>query len=177
MILEIILGIFVILEGYVIWNLIRKTELLEVWVERFTQDIQIVQNELKKIDSTGHFEADDEVGTIFKLIKRSKLVVHSYVGTGYLETLSMNLPTLVFTNIKDCLLKKEVLDDLKALSDVNIFHESYQSAASFITKNYDNINEWWNDDITQKARIYFCKKHAIENKNKLNDIIKIFNSN
>ena len=71
MILEIILGIFVILEGYVIWNLIRKTELLEVWVERFTQDIQIVQNELKKIDSTGHFEADDEVGTIFKLIKNT----------------------------------------------------------------------------------------------------------
>ena len=75
------------------------------------------------------------------------------------------------------MLKKEVLDDLKALSDVNIFHESYQSAVSFIAKNYDNINEWWNDDITQKARIYFCKKHAIENKNKLNDIIKIFNSN
>ena len=71
MILEIILGTFVIFEGYVIWNLFRKTELLEVWVERFTQDIQIVQNELKKIDSTGHFEADDEVGTIFKLIKNT----------------------------------------------------------------------------------------------------------
>ena len=70
MIVEIILGIVVIAEGYVIWNLIRKSELLEMWVERFTQDIQIVQNELKKIDSTGHFEADDEVGTIFKRIKQ-----------------------------------------------------------------------------------------------------------
>jgi HAMP domain-containing protein len=71
MILEIILGVFVILEGYVIWNLFRKTEFLEMWVERFTQDIQIVQDELKKIDSTGHFEADDEVGTVFKLIKNT----------------------------------------------------------------------------------------------------------
>ena len=71
MIVEIILGIVVIAEGYVIWNLIRKSELLEMWVERFTQDIQIVQDELKKIDSTGHFEADDEVGTIFKLIKNT----------------------------------------------------------------------------------------------------------
>ena len=71
MIVEIILGIVVIAEGYVIWNLIRKSELLEMWVERFTQDIQIVQNELKKIDSTGHFEADDEVGTVFKLIKNT----------------------------------------------------------------------------------------------------------
>ena len=71
MILEIILGIVVITEGYVIWNLIRKSELLEVWVERFTQDIQVVQDELIKIDSTGHFEADDEVGTVFKLIKNT----------------------------------------------------------------------------------------------------------
>jgi len=71
MILEIILGIFVILEGYVIWNLIRKTELLEVWVERFTQDIQTVQNDLKDIDSSGAFESDDEVGTIFEQIKET----------------------------------------------------------------------------------------------------------
>ena len=71
MILEIILGIFVILEGYVIWNLIRKTELLEVWVERFTQIIESVDNELKVIDSTGHFESDDETGAIFKQIKQT----------------------------------------------------------------------------------------------------------
>ena len=148
-----------------------KNLLIRMHAKRFWNEEYLFKTQIPEID------IDKGYQSIFKLIKKSKLVVHSYVGTGYLETLSMNLPTLVFTNIKDCLLKKEVLDDLKALSDVNIFHESYQSAASFITKNYDNINEWWNDDITQKARIYFCKKHAIENKNKLNDIIKIFNSN
>ena len=69
MIVEIILGLLVLTEGYVIWNLFRKTELLETWVETFTRRIQYIQEDLEVIDSKGHFEADDEVGTIFKQIQ------------------------------------------------------------------------------------------------------------
>ena len=69
MIIEIVLGIIVLTEGYVIWNLMRKTELLETWVEDFGDRVTRVQQELKDIDSTGHFEADDEVGSIFTSIK------------------------------------------------------------------------------------------------------------
>jgi DNA primase large subunit len=71
MLVEIILGLLVLTEGYVIWNLFRKTELLETWVEIFTRRIQRIQDDLKEIDSTGHFEADDEVGSIFEQIKET----------------------------------------------------------------------------------------------------------
>jgi archaellum component FlaC len=74
MIVEIFLGIVSILfitSCYVIWNLTRKTELLETWVEDFTQLIESVDNELRIIDSTGHFESDDEIGAIFKQIKNT----------------------------------------------------------------------------------------------------------
>ena len=69
MIIEIVLGLLVLAEGYVIWNLTRKTELLETWIEGFSDKIVDVQQELKDIDSTGHFEADDEIGSIFEGIK------------------------------------------------------------------------------------------------------------
>jgi len=69
MIIEIVLGLLVLTEGYVIWNLTRKTELLETWIEDFSDRIERVQQELKDIDSTGHFESDDEIGTIFESIK------------------------------------------------------------------------------------------------------------
>ena len=69
MIIEIVLGLLVFAEGYVIWNLNRKTELLETWVENFTDRVNRVQQELKDIDSTGHFESDDEIGSIFDSIK------------------------------------------------------------------------------------------------------------
>ena len=71
MLVEIILGLLVFTEGYVIWNLFRKTELLETWVEIFTRRIQRIQDDLKEVDSTGHFEADDEVGIIFEQIKET----------------------------------------------------------------------------------------------------------
>ncbi len=69
MIIEIILGLLVLAEGYVIWNLIRKTELLETWMEDFSDRVSQVQDDLTSIDSTGHFESDDEIGSIFDSIK------------------------------------------------------------------------------------------------------------
>ena len=70
MILEIVvLGLLVLAEGYVIWNLTRKTELLETWIEDFSDRVARVQQEMSDIDSTGHFESDDEIGSIFEGIK------------------------------------------------------------------------------------------------------------
>ena len=69
MIIEIVLGLLVLAEGYVIWNLNRKTELLETWIENFGDKVNQVQDDLTKIDSTGHFESDDEIGSIFDSIK------------------------------------------------------------------------------------------------------------
>ena len=74
MILEIILAFVSLLfvtSCYVIWNLTKKTELLETWVENFTRLIETIDTELKVIDSRGHFESDDEIGTIFNQIKQT----------------------------------------------------------------------------------------------------------
>ena len=74
MVVEIVLGIVSLLfvtSCYVIWNLTMKTELLESWVENFTRLVESIDKELKIIDSRGHFESDDEIGTIFKQIKQT----------------------------------------------------------------------------------------------------------
>ena len=70
MIFEIFLGVLLFIEGYIIWNLNKKTELLETWVENFTQRVQKVQDDLKEVDSKGYFESDDEVGSVFERIKQ-----------------------------------------------------------------------------------------------------------
>ena len=80
MIIEIVLGLLVVIEGYVIWKLFRKTEFLETWVEDFTQVIQQVDTDLKEIDSTGHFESDDEIGSIFEAIKGTIKQLESFKG-------------------------------------------------------------------------------------------------
>jgi len=72
MIVEIILGIFVViclLQGYAIWNLLIKQEQLEDWTEGYIQKIGQINRNIDSIDYKGYFEADDEVGQIFKQIK------------------------------------------------------------------------------------------------------------
>ncbi len=71
MIIEIILGILVLVEGYIIVNLMFKSERLETWLEVFTTTITEVQEELKDIDNNGSFQSDDEVGVIFKQIEET----------------------------------------------------------------------------------------------------------
>ena len=69
MVFEIILTIIIVIQVYVIINLLVKTEKLETWVETFTQQVIKVQEDLNDIDQTGAFKSDDEVGSIFQQIK------------------------------------------------------------------------------------------------------------
>ena len=72
MIAEIIIFVLVIAlgtSGYVIWNLNRKLEHMESWVESFVLRVRDTYNNMMSVDSKGHFEADDEVGSIFQGIK------------------------------------------------------------------------------------------------------------
>ena len=53
MILQIILGLAVLGEGYIIWNLTRKTERLETWIEDYAQrviDTQVKEKFTKSTD-------------------------------------------------------------------------------------------------------------------------------
>ena len=59
------------------------------------------------------------------------------------------------------------------LKKVNIFHDNYSCAAEFINKNWENIDNWWNKEETQKARIIFCNKFAKKNKNMIDKLYKI----
>ena len=77
MILEITFGFFIIVESYIIWNLMRKTELLETWIENFTDTIQSVNDKIIEIDGKGYFEYDD---AIYKQIKQVITELDNYKG-------------------------------------------------------------------------------------------------
>ena len=59
-------------------ELSNKVELLETWVEDFSDRVGTWE-EIKKIDSTGHFESDDEVGVIFTSIKETIEELNQYI--------------------------------------------------------------------------------------------------
>ena len=71
MILEIILGLIVLTLGWTTFNLTRKVERLETWIENYAQRIQDTKQLLDQVDRTGHFESDDCIFSILiKIISR-----------------------------------------------------------------------------------------------------------
>ena len=72
MIVDILLVIFIIANvvgSYIIWNLMKKTERLEDWIEEYSQKIIDTKKTMDLLDSEGKFESDDEIGTVFNAIK------------------------------------------------------------------------------------------------------------
>ena len=54
--------------------------MLEDWIEDFINTVEKVNSDLKKADYRGSFEADDEVGFIFKEIKNTIKQLDKFKG-------------------------------------------------------------------------------------------------
>ncbi len=67
----ILLSILILTLSWTTFNLTRKVERLESWIEDYADRILKTQEVLKEIDNKGNFESDDEVGVIFQSIKET----------------------------------------------------------------------------------------------------------
>jgi len=70
MILEVTSYVVIVVMGYVIYNLYTKVEFLESVLDSNYAVLQSIQDEMNKIDSMGHFKADDETGHTFDALKK-----------------------------------------------------------------------------------------------------------
>lgn len=96
----------------------------------------------------------------FSLFLTCRLVVHSYLGTSWLETLGLNIPTLCFYNPAVNIYREETQAIIAALQKVGILHHSGKDAARFIASLGDNIEGWWQKPEVQEARRNFVERYA-----------------
>ena len=111
---------------------------------------------------------------INKLIQCTKLYISTYNATTYLESISMNIPTLMYWNpyyweLRDC-----ALPYFLELKRVGIFHETPESAARHVTEIWDHIDDWWLSDKVQDAVRGFKAEYCRDTGNLVEDIYHIF---
>lgn len=72
-ILVILLALFVIATcalSYACYNLLRKIDIYETWLDMFRSEIDEVYKKLKSVDDKNLFEKDDDVGFVFSELLR-----------------------------------------------------------------------------------------------------------
>ena len=75
-----LLSVIVVILLFTTFNLLRKNEKQEdilveymKYLNKISQTIEVSDTQLKKLDSLGRFESDDEVGFFFQSIKKIQM--------------------------------------------------------------------------------------------------------
>jgi len=115
----------------------------QCWQERFP-DI--------KLDQGGESMAS--------LMKKARLYISTYNATTYLESMSLDFPTIMFWNPNHWELRDSVLPIFEKLKSVGIFHETPESAARQMTEVWTDVTGWWQSAAVQSVRQELCDGYA-----------------
>tara|TARA_B100001093_G_scaffold197419_1_gene189804 strand:+ start:1401 stop:3158 length:1758 start_codon:yes stop_codon:yes gene_type:complete len=93
-------------------------------------------------------------------LKKAKLVVSTYNATTFLESMSMNIPTVIFWNPNHWELRDDAIPFYDELERAKIFHKDPASASKHINNIWESIQFWWRSKKVQEARDLFLNKYC-----------------
>jgi putative transferase (TIGR04331 family) len=105
-------------------------------------------------------QLDEGVQPMAALMKKSRLYISTYNATTYLESMSLNFPTIMFWNPKHWELRDSALPYFEKLKSVGIFHDTPESAAQQMAEVWDDVDGWWQSAEVQLVRSEFCERYA-----------------
>jgi putative transferase (TIGR04331 family) len=111
------------------------------------------------LDLTGGEIRFDPNREFIKSLMSCRVFVTDHISTTWLEALSMDVPVLLFFDIRPYNTLDEVKILFEELQDIGVFHSTPESAASFLNKKYETIEEWWKlpktKETVDKVKNYF----------------------
>lgn len=79
------------------------------------------------------------------LIRRSRIFISTYNATTYLESFTMNVPTIIYWNCKHWELRDSAKAFFDELKSVGIFHDTPESAARHLAAVWNDVDAWWTE--------------------------------
>lgn len=103
----------------------------------------------------------DDSQTFVRQLQDARLVVFDHRGTGCLETLAANIPTVLFWDQKRWEIRKEAEPYFDGLRKVGILWSSPEAAAEKLGTMFDDPSPWWQSEPVQDARRRFVERYAL----------------
>lgn len=103
---------------------------------------------------------DDGQSSIYELIRQSRIYISTYNATTYLESLAMDVPTVIYWNPNHWELRDSAVPYFEDLKRVGIFHETPQSAARHVAAVWDDVDAWWARPAVRDAVARFRTRYC-----------------
>lgn len=116
---------------------------------------------------------DEGQASFWKVAKTCRLLISTYNSTTYIDSFTLNVPTVLYWNPERWEVKDEALPLFAELARVGIFHETPESAAAHVAAIWNDVEEWWRRPDVQEARMLFCRQYAASPSNSIERIESI----
>jgi putative transferase (TIGR04331 family) len=116
---------------------------------------------------------DNGTGPIAPLVKKSRIYISTYNATTFLESMALNIPTIIFWSPERWELRDSAVTYFKRLKSVGIFHETPEGAAAKMSEVWENVPAWWKSEPVQETRLEFCDRYSRMSEKPLKDLEQI----
>lgn len=103
---------------------------------------------------------DEGISNIDDLIQQSRVYISTYNATTFLESFTMDVPTIIYWNPSQWELRDSAIPYFDELKRVGVFHENPQSAARHLATVWDDIDLWWKDPAVQEVLERFKARYS-----------------
>jgi putative transferase (TIGR04331 family) len=140
---------------------------LEVVIREYVSDDSwsVKQRIIDLLQRQDQVKFDDRKKNLTWLMERCRVVLIFQITTTYLQSLSLNKPTIMIISPKFYKFRSGVQELFDQLQEVGILHLSNESAAQHLHAIYDDVMAWWASDRVQSVRQAFVHEHARGEKN------------
>ena len=129
----------------------RMAPIMREWNIATYNQLDILNDHIK------HMEMDNYDYNGLEAMQSAKIVVIDYIGSGYLDALVYNIPTIILL-CDNAYLSDEGLELFQELVDINVVHKNALEAADFLMSVENDPLKWWRSEGVQKARKSFLHK-------------------
>ena len=96
-----------------------------------------------------------------KRLEKTRITIIDHPVTTMLESLSRNIPTILFWDPRYWELRKEARPFFEKLAEAEIWHHNPTSAGQLLNRISRDPGSWWDNPKTQTARTIFVNRFAL----------------
>lgn len=119
-------------------------------IRPFPKDFGLNQRETIE-DMFKDIAISEKNSTFYDDLKDSKLVLSTYNATTFIETMNMNIPTIICWNPQFWEVTSEAQLHFDRLKSCKVFFDSPRECAIFLNANWDKLADWWESEDVQSA--------------------------
>lgn len=134
-------------------------------------DTSEIIDRINKIDK---FIKIDTNKNIYVSLNNIRICIVNQNSTVFLETLNLNLPTIIYFDPNQDIIRNDAKLYFDLLKKVNIYFDNSTTAAKHLNNIWDQVDKWWYDKKTQNAINSFCDRYSKKIIKPLDEISSFF---